>query len=384
MLVIFKIIDYLSIKKLGCNMALKHKIYGLVFNLFRIFKIKENSVSFIVDNNNSFSENFKYVYVELKNRNENFELNFINKNSFSIKNIYKLSKSNYIFLNDNFFPLAYMNISGKTKIIQLWHGSGAIKKFGYDVTSQNEIDLINLIKKSSEKIDYVTVTSENIKKFYAGAFQVDENKVLSFGIPRLDYFNKENLSKGNISKIKSQWPEIKDKKIILYAPTFREDPEYNDVFKYFDVKHFIDILGEDHVLFIRLHPKINLISKDVNSIYNLDNVYDLSHYENSEELLLVSDILITDYSSIMADYTILNRPILLFAYDLDNYLKNERGFYFDYKEEAPGNIVKTTEELIDAIKNENFNLNKLERFKDFEFDYLDGNATKRILDHILK
>ena len=277
-----------------------------------------------------------------------------------------------------------MNISGKTKIIQLWHGSGAIKKFGYDVTSQNEIDLINLIKKSSEKIDYVTVTSENIKKFYAGAFQVDENKVLSFGIPRLDYFNKENLSKGNISKIKSQWPEIKDKKIILYAPTFREDPEYNDVFKYFDVKHFIDILGEDHVLFIRLHPKINLISKDVNSIYNLDNVYDLSHYENSEELLLVSDILITDYSSIMADYTILNRPILLFAYDLDNYLKNERGFYFDYKEEAPGNIVKTTEELIDAIKNENFNLNKLEKYKNFEFDYLDGNATKRILDHILK
>lgn len=365
-------------------MALKHKIYGLVFNLFSIFKIKENSVSFIVDNNNSFSENFKYVCDELKNRSENFDLNFINKNRISIKDIFKLSKSNYIFLNDNFFPLAYMNISDETKIIQLWHGAGAIKKFGYDVTSHDDADLINLIQKSSKKIDYVTVTSENIKKFYAGAFQVDESKVLSFGVPRLDYFNKENLSEDNISKIKSQWPEIKDKKIILYAPTFREDSEYNDVFKYFDVEHFIDMLDEDYVLFIRLHPKINIISNDINSIYSLNNVYDLSHYENSEELLLVTDILITDYSSIMADYTILNRPILLFAYDLDNYINKERGFYFDYKEEAPGTIVKTTDELINAIKNENFNLNKLESFKDFEFDYLDGNATKRILNYILK
>lgn len=370
-------------------MALKHRIYGFIFNLFRIFKVKKNAVTFITDNEGTFNENFKYVCDELK-RQKGYELNLINKNSFSVKNFHILARSNYIFLNDNFFPLAYMNVSAKTKVTQLWHGSGAFKKFGYSVVSSEDIDLISLIKKSAQKIDYITVTSENVKKFYAEAFQVNESKILSYGIPRLDYYNKENLSNDNIYEIRNKferkWPEIKNKKIILYAPTFRENEKYNDVFKYLNIIKLMEELGENYALFIRLHPKMNKINKNEKheSIYDLNNVYDLNNYENSEELLLASDILITDYSSIMVEYSILDRPIIFFAYDLDNYLDNERGFYFDYRKEVPGKIVSNTDELIDTILNEDFNLDNLNNFKNFQFDYLDGNCTKRILNYIMK
>ena len=194
----------------------------------------------------------------------------------------------------------------------------------------------------------------------------------------------------NIIKIKSEfekkYPKIKEKKIILYAPTFRETHKYNNVFKYFKVKKFLSELSE-YVILLRLHPKMyqfGLDDKLMDDVLKLDNVYDLTDYESIEELMLISDILITDYSSLMVEYTILNKPIVLFAYDLDNYLENERGFYIDYKKDVPGTIVKTTEELIRTIKNNNFSTRRLNEFKNLQFDNLDGKASKRIVDFVLK
>lgn len=370
-------------------MALKHRIYGAIFNIFNIFPIKDNSVSFVVDKNKSFIGNFNYIYKELNLRNINLEYNCVVKNRFSFSDIYHLARSKYIFLNDNFLALAYMNISNKTKIIQVWHGPGAFKKFGYSSVDLNDKDLIKLIRNSSKRITYLTVTSENIKKYYSEAFQIDEDKIIPSGIPRLDFYSKKNISKNNISRIKEDFmrnhPEIKNKKIILYAPTFRENSEYNNVFKYFDVVKFLNELSDRYVLLVRLHPKMyefdreNNINKD---IFNLDNIIDCTKYENEQNLLLMSDILITDYSSIMIEYSILNRPIIFFAYDLDNYLSNERGFYFDYKD-VPGTIVKNTSELIDVIKNSKFNMDKLEKFLKFQFDYIDDKSSKRIIDFVL-
>ena len=130
--------------------------------------------------------------------------------------------------------------------------------------------------------------------------------------------------------------------------------------------------------------QFGLDDKLMDDVLKLDNVYDLTDYESIEELMLISDILITDYSSLMVEYTILNKPIVLFAYDLDNYLENERGFYIDYKKDVPGTIVKTTEELIRTIKNNNFSTRRLNEFKNLQFDNLDGKASKRIVDFVLK
>lgn len=98
--------------------------------------------------------------------------------------------------------------------------------------------------------------------------------------------------------------------------------------------------------------------------------------------MLLADILITDYSSIMIEFGLLNKPIVFFAYDLDNYLSNERGFYLDYKNDLPGPIVYTTDELIDSIEN-GVDTSKLDSFLKTQFDEMDGNSSKRVVDFAL-
>ena len=184
--------------------------------------------------------------------------------------------------------------------------------------------------------------------------------------------------KKNFSK-KFNFPN--DKKIILYAPTFREDEKYNDVFNYLDLNEFNNQLGEDYVLALRLHPKVKrFYSEEISS----DSFYiDVSDFKNEQELLLISDMLITDYSSIMIEYAVLNKPIIFFAYDLDSYLKHERGFYYDFKTTVPGKIVYSSNELINIIKDDNFDNSKVSNFLSTQFDEIDGKSSERIVDFIL-
>lgn len=375
-------------------MYLKHKLFGAIFNILSIFPVKPNQISFITDKNASFEGNLKYIANEFANRKTNdgmyFEYKFIPKDKFSIKNLYTLARSKFVFLNDNFFPIAFMNFNSSTKIIQLWHAPGAFKKFGYNFIEDPTRK--GLVVKLGEKTDYLTVTSKNVAKFYSEAFAIDEKKILPFGIPRLDYYSSEHLSAKNNQRIRDRfekkYPNMKGKKLVLYAPTFRETCKNNCVFNYFDLVRFTKELGDEYSLLVRLHPKMTRFSDAgdfEDEFFKMNpNIIDLTHIKNEQELLLLADILITDYSSIMIEYAILNKPILFFAYDLDDYLTNERGFYFNYEKEVPGKIVTNMDQLIESIKSNDFEFNKLNSFLNFQFDYLDDNASKRIVDYLLE
>ena len=375
------------------NIYIKHRIYGLIFNIFRIFPVKYNRVSFITTKNASFESNLRFLAEELKTREtsngEKYEYYFIPKDQFSLSNMKKLATSKYVFLTDNFFALAFMNFSKKAKLIQLWHGTGLFKKFGYDLLNDDEK---KVMLKFSNKITNLFVSSKNVVDIYARNFAIDKSKVIPLGIPRNDFYSKEHLDDEYISNLKAEfekeYPNIKDKKIVLYAPTFREHPEYNAVFKYFNIEKFIEELGDEYILCIKLHPNYNKFTDkdnqiDLDELSDTYNIVNFTEFKDEQKLFLISDILITDYSSVMVEYTLLKRPIILFVYDLDNYLEKERGFYFDYREKVPGNIVQDTDELIEVIKNENFNLKNLEEFANFQFDYFDEFSSKRILDYVL-
>ena len=133
---------------------------------------------------------------------------------------------------------------------------------------------------------------------------------------------------------------------------------------------------------MRLHPKIRDFYQD--DISSKGKYVDVSGFESEQELMLISDILITDYSSIMIEYGVLNRPILFFTYDLDSYLSNERGFYYDFETTVPGPIVKTSDELISAIANGEFDKSKISDFIMTQFDEIDGQSSKRVVDYLLK
>ena len=386
-------------------MNFKYKLFAFLFNFFRFFISeknikKNNNISFIMDEIDEISSNsnLEYIKQELDSR-DNYKYNYIYKSNYSFDKsksfkdnfrkffslfsfflikTYKLSKSKYVFLNDNFFPIAYMNFNNKSKLIQLWHAPGAFKKFGFDSTDDENIR--ELIKLIGNKTEYLIVTSSNISDIYEKAFQVNEKKILAFGIPRIDYyFDKKNINQYNIrrirEKLEKKYPKIKGKKIVLYATNFRENQDLNEKISInFDGNLFESNLNDEYCLVFKSHPKYN--------IPMVEHSIDLSKYDNIQELLLVSDILITDYSSIMIEFAILFKPIIFYPFDLKYYSSNERGFYFDY-DDVPGPIAKDTQEIIEIIKKNNFNIDKIKKFVFKNYDYLDNKSSKRIVDFIL-
>ena len=355
---------------------LKHKLYGLIFGLFKHTEVEKNRISFIIDSRESFKGNLDYIKKEFEKRG-NFDFHFFYKDKLSFSSFKKLASSKYIFLNDNFFPLAFMKFGDGNTIVQLWHAPGASKKFGGSV----DIESREILSKISENTDYLIVTSENIIGYYSEAFQMPESKIKALGLPRMDYYFENR----DLDKLKKDFCQkygiSQDKKIILYAPTFRDEEKYNNVFSYLDLEEFNARLGNEYVLALRLHPKIkNFYKEDISS---KGKYIDVSEYESEQELMLISDVLITDYSSIMIEYSILNKPTVFFTYDLDEYLKNERGFYYDFKTTVPGPIVHTSDELIDVIENNKFDKSKISEFVKTQFDEIDGHSSERIVNFLL-
>ncbi len=357
---------------------LKHRIYGSIFSLFKIFSVKNNKISFIIDSNESFKGNLDYIKKEFEKRG-NFEFNFFYKDKLSFSNFKSLATSRYVFLNDNFFPIAFMNFKDETELIQLWHAPGAFKKFGGSVLPEDDL---KILKKVSDNTDYLIVSAVEIEDYYSEAFQIDKSKIEPLGLPRADFYFENH----DIDKLKEKFCKRYDidsnKKIILYAPTFRDEEKYNNVFDYLNLEDFNNNLGEEYVLALRLHPKIKDFYKgDISS----DGDYiDCSDFRDEQELLLISDILISDYSSIMIEFALLEKPIVFFVYDFDSYLNNERGFYFDFEKTVPGPIVYDSEELISVIKNKDFDESKRSKFVKTQFNQFDGKSSERVVDFLLK
>lgn len=356
---------------------LKHRLYGILFKLFRYSSVDDNRVSFIIDSRESFKGNLDYIKKEFEKRG-NFEFDFFYKDKLSFGAFKKLASSRFIFLNDNFFPMAFMKFSDENVIVQLWHAPGASKKFG----GSTDIQSREILSKISENTDYLIVTSENIIDYYSEAFQMPKSKIKALGLPRIDYYFEDHDLDKLKSDFKRKYGIPQDNKIVLYAPTFRDEEKYNNVFDFLDLEKFNSELGEQYSLALRLHPKIkNFYAGDISSG---SSYADCSDYENEQELLLISDILITDYSSIMIEFVALNKPAVFFTYDLDSYLANERGFYYDFKSTVPGPIVYTSDELIKVIENGEFDKSKISQFVETQFDDIDGHSSERIVDFLLK
>lgn len=317
-----------------------------------------------------------YIKKEFEKRGD-FEFHFFYKDKLSFGSFKMLASSKFVFLNDNFFPLAFMNFNPETIVVQLWHAPGAFKKFG----GSSDLESREMLKKCSDNTDYLIVSSKNIMDYYSEAFQISKSKIKPLGLPRADYYFENH----DTDEFKSAFFERHgldgDKKIILYAPTFRDEEKYNDVFAYLDLERFNEELSDEYVLALRLHPKIrNFYSKDITS---KGHYIDCSDYPSEQELLLISDILITDYSSIMIEFAMLDKPVIFFTYDYDSYLTQERGFYFDFKSTVPGPIVYDSQSLIDAIKNDDFDRSRISEFVKTQFDEIDGHSSMRVVDFLL-
>ena len=241
--------------------------------------------------------------------------------------------------------------------VQCWHGT-PLKRLGYDLeTSENAIDSIADIRKKyamdAEKFNYILSPSGFASEKFTSAWNLKEtkmeDKVMEIGYPRNDFLINHTQEDIRMIKEKLEIPE--DKKIILYAPTWRENQHLPGEGYQFqlpvDFKRWREVLGEEYVVLFRAHYFISN-SFDFEAFQGF--VYDVSQMDDINPLYLAADVLITDYSSVFFDYANLRRPILFFMYDYEQYKHEMRDFYFDIHM-LPGPVLMNQEEVLKTLKN---------------------------------
>ncbi|KRG15921.1 hypothetical protein ACA30_04160 [Virgibacillus soli] len=359
-----------------------------------VFPIKEKKVTFASYRSNVIEGNLNYVYQEMVSQYPDYQYSFLIKKFngslwgkfeyffHMLKSVYAIATSRYFIIDDFYFPVYVIKPRKGTDIIQLWHAVGAFKKFGLSTVNKPfgpSKEYLQHVKVHSN-YSKVYVSGENVVPYYAEAFGMDEDKIIPLGVPRTDFFFDIGKINEAQDKFYLQFPEVINKKVLLYAPTFRgksHDPE--KISCPINIGELRAMLGDEYVLLIHLHPYMQQNSW----VHEKDQSFALMVNENFtiEELMAVADILITDYSSIIFDYSLLEKPILFYADDLEEYLQ-ERDFYFDYRSFIPGPFFNETVALGDWILNEKNDLTSIVNFKEDFFDYLDGKSAKRIVNHI--
>jgi len=353
-----------------------------VFGIMTHDGSREGNVGVLVEYLMEHEEGYTFEFIKKADRNMVKNLNIIKgKVSFFIVKPYHLATSQFVLLDNVFLPMAYLKFSKSVRIIQLWHGTGTIKRFGQDV---NTGKLKKLEQRANSNITHLIVNSEGTYEDYAGAFGVSLDKVFIEGLPRTDLFFDHHKMEERKQKFYQQHPQLKGKKLVLYAPTFR-DQEKDDPSLVLDTELLNKQLPKDYVIMLRLHPFVVESYKKKGSLNALqDRVISMSSYSDINTLLLVSDYLITDYSSIIFEYCLMEKPMIFYAYDLDEFSDHGRGFYRPYEEYVPGPIITDTKIIIDLLSKDQFDIDKIKTFKRNNYRYLDGKSAERLYLHIFQ
>lgn len=275
--------------------------------------------------------------------------------------------------------------------VQCWHGT-PLKRLGYDLqTSENAIDSIADIRHKydvdAKKFTYILSPSRFATEKFTSAWNLKESgmedKILEVGYPRNDFLL--NYTEEDIQMIKERLDIDPAKKIILYAPTWRDNQHEAGVgFTYdlnIDFNRLREELGEEYVILFRVHYLVA-------SKFSFDDyegfIYNVSNYDDINHLYLIADLLITDYSSVFFDYGILKKPILYYMYDLEDYKDSIRGFYFGI-DKLPGRIITEEAQLPDAIRDSIENFVYDEKYREFNemFSHReDGKASARFAEKV--
>lgn len=357
-----------------------HRLYGALFNFYSLFRRPDkNNVAFVSMHNENFNDSLGAVYDELKGE-EGREFVFIDRRelssvsgavNFFLLGSRKLAGAGTIFLNDNFLPMAFMKIKPGVRVVQLWHGEGAFKRFGLSISAEPNVRCLE--SAADSRLTHVVTTSSSVASIYAEAFGVDEERVFPLGSARTDCFFDPAFMLSSRSDIEEAFPSLKGKRLILYAPTFRGDPERDEaILNNFDFESFLKDIGDEYALLVRLHPQIH---SDAALPFG---VIDATEWPDARQLCAACEILITDYSSICMSFALMGKKTVFFSYDLD-YYKDSRDFYFDYENYVPGPVVKTSGELAKAVKAP-LDEGKLQQFRSFNFDCIEGGSAKRIVE----
>ncbi|MPW25677.1 CDP-glycerol glycerophosphotransferase family protein [Alkalibaculum sp. M08DMB] len=376
--------------------------------LFRPLPIRSKTILFCSHLGKNYSCNPKAIYEELLKDQNYLEYSFVwafkdvSSTSIdrgitvkygSLKYLYYLSIAKYWIFNAK-MPYCYPKKLGQI-YLQTWHGTplkrlaadiyvGEDAKFYRSEMSKNEMTQSYL--KDSQRYDYMISANKFSSEAFKSAFKIEDKVIIETGYPRNDILT--NSSEEHIFDLKEKYSIPKEKTIVLYAPTWR-DNVYDTKGYIFelqvDFQQWYEVLGDDYVIIYKPHYLIyNTSNKKIKEGF----VYDASQCEDINDLYLMSDILVTDYSSVFFDYGVLKRPVLFYMYDLETYRDNLRGFYLDIYTDLPGPILEDEQDVLQSILNiEEVTKEYRERMDNFYDEFCsmsDGNSSRKVIDIILK
>ena len=376
------------------------KLLPAVYKHYAKKPIIEKSVMLVYDKSFTMPDNLKQIQQELTRRDEGYKivpfLAIKNSRFTLVKQAQNMlyyirftkiyARMENVVLIEYFLPLYANKPREGTHVIQLWHACGAFKKWGWaTVDAKWGLDRYTMEKfPVHTNYTHVTVSSPNIAPKYAEAFNMSASDIDAYGSPRTDVFFDEKYKKRAREKFYKMHPQLKGKKLVLYAPTFRG----NSLKKSFNrdllhIEYLRSRLGDDYCIVYKLHPLVANafeLSEDYKNF-----AVDVSKTMEINQMLCIADMVISDYSSLIFEFSLMLRPMIFFAYDLDEYT-DSRDFFYDYETMVPGRIVKTNYELADAILHaeEQFDLQRMKDFRDYFMSACDGNCTNRIIEKYIE
>ncbi|MEG1474630.1 MAG: CDP-glycerol glycerophosphotransferase family protein [Longicatena sp.] len=362
-------------------MGLEKAILMMLLSFLNLFKrwmpIQDNKITFISLTSDKLEQDFKEIDTLLRAKgcyDIHYNLTLFKKTLKGdflymlncLKQLVEINTSRLIILNDNNFVVTKFKREG-TQVLQIWHACGAVKKFGNQIQRQYPI----------QNYDYVMSNSEAWKHAYAEAFGVQEDQVIISGMPRADALVSEIKRNEYKQSFYAKYPQLRDKYIILYAPTFRGNIINGLRYEAFDVEKVIEQLPEDMVIVYKMHPLLKSVFADNARLINAND-------EELYMLMCASDCMISDYSSILFDYSLLGKKIICYTSDYSEYDKTI-GFNIDYKNEMPCNICTSEKAVIqELLQKEEIYQEKLNYFQKKYMPFTDGRNAHRICEFIAK
>ena len=298
-----------------------------------------------------------------------------------IKVVTKIAMQDVIFVDDYAPVFGFFRLGKKTKLIQVWHAGEGFKSVGYSRFGKDGSPFP--MGSCHKQYTHVITGSEHLVDVFREVFGIEKEAFYPVGMPRLDGFLDENRISVFRKDFYERYPELEDKRIILFAPTYRGAEQKEAYYDYdrIDLTRIYEFCkGNNYVFLIKMHPFVKkLIS--IPEEYS-DAVYEFSGYPNINDLYYITDILITDYSSNYFEYALMQRPVLFYTYDREIY-ELTRGVHRSIRENAPGKVCDTFDELMQALEDGDFEEEKIKKFVEDNFGEYQGNASDRVIDEIL-
>lgn len=390
---IWQILHYLSLRRRD-NFYLKKMPAAYLAQVQK--PVDPKKVLFVVGRGDQMPDSFSLLYDRVRQMGYDVKLVLLHQfdpayrfSELSLDFAADAADAAYLFLEDASVTVSSLPLRKETRVINTWHGCGAFKMFGKSTTSKRFGASAEVRRKhfydAYRNLNLVTVSSPEVVWAYEQAMDLEgqPGTVVGCGVSRTDVFFDPSFIAQNTEEVHRIFPASRGKKILLYAPTFRgrvagaSTPD----FKTFDLRRLKEAFGDSYVVVIKHHPYVGPVNtpkipKDLDGTFAMD----LTHVCRIDTLLCAADLCVTDYSSLIFEYSLLGRPLLFYAYDLKDY-DDWRGFYYNYDQLTPGPVVKTMEELIDAIRNsqQHFDQSRLEDFRQKFMRSCDGHSTDRIL-----